>query len=137
MVRQAGAWRAKNYWPEELQLPVKVIAEIMAACGVATRPTPSAVPNPPPPTPPTPTAYTRGLAALDGGDFDAAIAEFTTAIADDPKDTFSYIRRGTAYEKKGDAASAIGDYRKVLKLVDADTGAVYAAKIRKLEKTKK
>lgn len=94
-------------------------------------------PDPPAPTPPTPTAYTRGLAALNEGDFDTAIAEFTAAIADDPKDTFSYIRRGTAYEKKGDAASAIGDYRKVLKLVDADTGAEYAAKIRKLEKTKK
>jgi tetratricopeptide (TPR) repeat protein len=93
-------------------------------------------PDPPAPTPPPPTAYMRGLAALDGGDFEAAIAEFTAAIADDPKDTFSYIRRGTAYEKKGDAASAIGDYRKVLKLVDADTGAEYAAKIRKLEKTK-
>jgi len=91
----------------------------------------------PTPTTPTPTAYTRGLAALNEGNFDAAIAEFTAAIADDPKDTFSYIRRGATYEKKGDAASAIGDYRKVLKLVDADTGAEYAAKIRKLEKTKK
>jgi tetratricopeptide (TPR) repeat protein len=89
------------------------------------------------PTPPTPTAYTIGLAALNEGNFDAAIAEFTTAIADDPKDSFSYIRRGTAYEKKGDAASAIADYRKVLKLVDADIGAEYAVKIRKLEKTKK
>jgi hypothetical protein len=39
--------------------------------------------------------------------------------------------------KKGDAASAISDYRQVLKLVDADSGAEYAAKIRKLEKTKK
>jgi Flp pilus assembly protein TadD len=91
----------------------------------------------PAPTPPKPSAYTRGLAALNEGNFDAAIAEFTAAIADDPKDTFSYIRRGTAYERKGDAASAVGDYRKVLKLVDADTGAEYAAKIRKLEKTKK
>jgi len=35
MIRLAGAWRAKNYWPEELALPVKVIAEIMAACGVS------------------------------------------------------------------------------------------------------
>jgi tetratricopeptide (TPR) repeat protein len=94
-------------------------------------------PDKPAPPPPTPTAYERGMTALDGGDVDAAIAEFTMAIADDPKDTFSYIRRGAAYEKKGDAASAIGDYRKVLKLVDADTGAEYAAKIRKLEKTKK
>jgi Flp pilus assembly protein TadD len=84
-----------------------------------------------------PSAYERGKAALDRGEFDAAIAEFTAAIAGDPKDTFFYIRRGTAYEKKGDAASAIGDYRKVLKLVDADIGAPFAAKIRKLEKTKK
>jgi len=91
----------------------------------------------PAPTPPTPTPYTRGLDALNQDDLDTAIAEFTAAIADDPKNPFSYIRRGTAYEKKGDAASAIGDYRKVLKLVDADTGAEYAAKIRKLERTKK
>jgi Flp pilus assembly protein TadD len=98
---------------------------------------PEAAPAPTPPTLPTPSAYTRGLAALDEGDFDAAIAEFSAAIADDPKNPFSYIRRGTAYEKKGDAASAIGDYRKVLTLVDADTGAEYAAKIRKLKKTKK
>ncbi|QDW38753.1 hypothetical protein FFI89_017345 [Bradyrhizobium sp. KBS0727] len=84
-----------------------------------------------------PSAYERGRAALDRGEFDAAIVEFTATISNDPKDPFSYIRRGTAYERKGDAASAIGDYRMVLKLVDADTGAEYAAKIRKLEKTKK
>jgi tetratricopeptide (TPR) repeat protein len=136
MIRLAGAWRAKYYWDEQLPLPVKVIAEIMAACGVTTRPTPSAS-DPSSPTPPTPTAFSRGLAALNEGNFDAAIAEFTAAIAHNPKDTFSYIRRGTAYEKKGDAASAISDYRKVLTLVDADSGAEYAARIRKLEKTKK
>ena len=98
--------------------------------------TPSAALAPAPaPTPPSP--YMSGLAALDRGDFDVAIAEFTNAITNDPKDTFSYIRRATAYEKKGDTASAIADYRKLLKLVDDDTGAEYAAKIRKLEKTKK
>jgi Flp pilus assembly protein TadD len=91
----------------------------------------------PAPTPATSTAYKRGLAALGEDDLDAAIREFTAAIADDPNDVFPYIRRAAAYEKKGDAASAIGDYRKVLKLVDADTGAEYAAKIRKLEKPKK
>ncbi|WP_027545673.1 tetratricopeptide repeat protein [Bradyrhizobium sp. WSM2254] len=84
-----------------------------------------------------PSAYERGLAALNQDNFDTAIAEFTTVIADDPKNPFAYIRRGTAYERKGDAASAIGDYRQILKLVDADTGAEYVAKIRKLERTKK
>jgi tetratricopeptide (TPR) repeat protein len=82
-------------------------------------------------------AHERGLAALDQDDFDAAIAEFAAAINKDPRNTFSYIRRAEAYEKKGDPASAIADYRKVLKLVDDETGAQFAAKIRKLEKTKK
>jgi Tfp pilus assembly protein PilF len=91
---------------------------------------------PPPPTP-AQQAYKRGLDAFDEDNLDTAIAEFTTAIADDPENPFSYIRRGTAYEKKGDATSAISDYRKVLTLVDADSGAEYAAKIWKLEKTKK
>jgi tetratricopeptide (TPR) repeat protein len=82
-------------------------------------------------------AHERGLAALNEGDFDAAIAEFTATINKDPRNTFSYIRRAEAYEKKGDAASAIADYRIVLRLVDDETGAQFAAKIRKLEKTKK
>ncbi len=86
---------------------------------------------------PETSAYSRGLAAFNEGDLDTAIAEFTTAIANDPKDPFPYIRRGTAYEKKGDATSAVGDYRKVLKLVDAETGAAYVARIRRLEKAKK
>jgi hypothetical protein len=38
-----------------------------------------------PPKPPS--AYSRGLAALDRGDFDAAIVEFTAAMGDDPADT--------------------------------------------------
>jgi tetratricopeptide (TPR) repeat protein len=91
----------------------------------------------PAPTPATLTSsYTRGLAALDEGDFDAAIAEFTAAITKDPRDPFSYIRRATAYEKKRATALAIADYRKVLSLVDEDTGTEFAAKIRKLEMTK-
>jgi DNA-binding SARP family transcriptional activator len=77
------------------------------------------------------------LAALYQDDFDAAIAEFTAVITVNPKDTFSYVRRAEAYEKKGDTASAIADYRRVLKLVDDETGAQFAAKIRKLEKAKK
>ena len=107
--------------------------------GVSCPGEPRTAASTPAPTPATPSAtssaYMRGLAALDRGDFDAAVADFTTTITDDPKHT--YIRRATAYEKEGDTASAIADYRKILKLVDDDTGAEYAAKIRKLEKTKK
>jgi Protein of unknown function (DUF4236)/Tetratricopeptide repeat len=103
-----------------------------------TQTTPSASPRPNSvPQIPALSAYAKGLAALNEGDFDAAVAQFTTAIANDPRDPFSYIRRGTAYERKGDAASAIGDYRNVLKLIDAQTGAEYVARIRKLQKTTK
>jgi len=58
-------------------------------------------------------------------------------MANDPTDTFAYIKRATAYEKKGDSASAIADYRKALKLVDRDSSGEINAKIRKLEKTPK
>jgi Flp pilus assembly protein TadD len=77
-------------------------------------------------------SYSRGLAALDRGEFDAAIAEFTTAMGDDPKDTFAYLTRATAYEKKGDSASAISDYRNALKLVDREDRADINATIRRL-----
>jgi Tfp pilus assembly protein PilF len=97
---------------------------------------PKAAPSSAPASVP-PSAYVRGLAALDRGDFDAAIAEFTAAMANDPTDTFAYIKRATAYEKKGDSASAIADYRKALKLVDGDSRGEINAKIRKLEKTPK
>ena len=92
-------------------------------------------PYPPAPTAATPSTYTKGLAALNEGNFDAAITEFTAAIANDPKDPFAYISRAEAYEGKGDAASAISDYRKVLTLIDAETGARYAARIRKLQRS--
>ena len=91
----------------------------------------------PAPTPPTPTPYTRGLDALNQDSLDTAIAEFTAAIADDPNDVFPYIRRGTAYERKGDAVAAIADYRKALTFVSAETADEIKGKIRKLEKTKK
>src|SRR5262249_39599629 len=69
----------------------------------------AALPQAPPTDarPATPSVHEKGLAALNEGDFDAAIAVFTAEISDNPKDAFPYIRRGTAYEQKGDAASAI------------------------------
>jgi hypothetical protein len=81
---------------------------------------------------PSATFYSRGLAALDRGDFDVAIVELTVAIGDDPTDTFAYLKRATAYEKKGDRASAISDYREALKLVDGETRGEINATIRRL-----
>jgi tetratricopeptide (TPR) repeat protein len=68
--------------------------------------------------------YLAGLAALDDGDYEQAIVHFTTVIqGDDHSDElFSYLKRATAYEKKGDRNSAIKDYRKALTLTrDGDT----------------
>jgi hypothetical protein len=81
---------------------------------------------------PSASSYSRGLAALDRGDFDAAIVEFTAAMRDDPADSFAYLKRATAYEKKGDSAAAISDYRKALKLVDGESRGEINATIRRL-----
>jgi tetratricopeptide (TPR) repeat protein len=121
----------------------KVIADIQRALQDCIDQYPDLGPLQPAPAQATPSGslrpqspYTRGLAALDDGDLDAAIAEFTTAITKDPRDPFSYIRRATAYEKKRATALAIADYQKALTLVDEDTGTEFAAKIRKLEMSK-
>jgi tetratricopeptide (TPR) repeat protein len=114
----------------------KVIADTERALQDCINQYPDLGPLQPAPTPATRSAYTKGMDALDRGDFDAAIAEFTAAITKDPRDPFSYIRRATAYEKKRANALAIADYRKVLTLVDEDTGTEFAAKIRKLEMSK-
>jgi len=114
----------------------KVIADTERALQDCINQYPDLGPLQPAPTPATRSAYTKGMDALDRGDFDAAIAEFTAAITKDPRDPFSYIRRATAYEKKRANALAIADYRKVLTLVDEDSGTEFAAKIRKLEMTK-
>jgi len=81
---------------------------------------------------PSASSYSRGLAALDRGDFDAAIVEFTAAMGNDPADSFPYLKRATAYEKTGDRESAISDYRKALKLVDGESRGEINATIRRL-----
>ena len=44
------------------------------------------------------------------GDLDAAIADFSSAIADAPREFFPYYRRGWCYEMKGDRKRAMEDY---------------------------
>jgi hypothetical protein len=63
MVRTAGAWRARNYWPEDLPLPTNIIAQVLAACGVGDAPhqeqqvvAPSAPSSPAPSASPSPPA---------------------------------------------------------------------------------
>jgi tetratricopeptide (TPR) repeat protein len=52
----------------------------------------------------------RGVALLDGGDTDAAIADFTEAINRDRYTPFAaYCRRAEAFLKKGDLKAASQD----------------------------
>ncbi|MFA9476195.1 MAG: tetratricopeptide repeat protein, partial [Filomicrobium sp.] len=55
--------------------------------------------------------------------FDRAIADYTKAIALDPKDANFYYNRGVAYEKKSDKDQAIADFRKALEINPSDQAA--------------
>ena len=44
------------------------------------------------------------------GDLDAAIADFSAAIEEAPRESFPYYRRGWCYEMKGDRKRALEDY---------------------------
>jgi Tfp pilus assembly protein PilF len=62
-------------------------------------------------------AYLRGLSSLERQDSEQAIVEFTEAIQTDASDrAFAYLKRATAYEKKGNRDSALADYRMALKV---------------------
>jgi tetratricopeptide (TPR) repeat protein len=56
-------------------------------------------------------AYDRlGNASADKGDFDSAIADYTKAIALNPKLAAAYDRRGFAYYKLARYEAALADY---------------------------
>ena len=55
-------------------------------------------------------AFYRGLSAIDKGDFDKAIRDFTTAIELKPDFAEAYNNRGNAYSRKGDFDTAIQNY---------------------------
>ena len=60
-------------------------------------------------------AYTnRGLALAKKGNVDAAIADYTKAIAIDPNLAWAYYSRGEAYIQKGDVDRGIADYGKAI-----------------------
>jgi tetratricopeptide (TPR) repeat protein len=79
------------------------------------------------------TDYNLGVTDYQAGNFDKAIADFTSAVKERPKFADAYFNRGLCHEAKKDWKSAIADFTKVFetkpKLADAyvERGRSYAA----------
>src|SRR3954470_22412600 len=58
----------------------------------------------------------RGDTALDAGDYAAAVAAYTEAIARDPKNARIYMARAGAYDQLGDMDKALADANEAIKL---------------------
>ena len=61
-------------------------------------------------------AFYRGLSAMDKGDFDKAIKDFTTAIELKPDFFVAYNNRGAAYGEKHDFDKAIQDFSTTIEI---------------------
>lgn len=66
----------------------------------------------------------RGVELKRKGNLDAAIADYSGAIALNPKDMFSFNNRGNVRRDKGDLQGAIADYTEAIRL-DPDYVAAY------------
>jgi tetratricopeptide (TPR) repeat protein len=64
--------------------------------------------------------YNRGFAWMKKGDDDQAIADFTEAIAINPRFDEAYYNRGRAWHDKGDYGKAIGDYTRAIEIDPRD-----------------
>jgi tetratricopeptide (TPR) repeat protein len=64
--------------------------------------------------------YKRGIAWLDKGELDKAIADFTQAIRLDPKASDPYSDRGVAWYLKGEYDKAIADCSEAIRLNPKD-----------------
>jgi tetratricopeptide (TPR) repeat protein len=60
--------------------------------------------------------FNRGLEKYKGGDFDAAIADYTEAIQVNPNVAEVYVARGNAFYDRGDKQAALQDYNQALRL---------------------
>jgi len=64
--------------------------------------------------------YKRGIAWLDEGEWDKAIADFTQAIRLDPKSSNPYNDRGVAWYLRGEYDKAIADCSEAIRLNPKD-----------------
>jgi tetratricopeptide (TPR) repeat protein len=58
----------------------------------------------------------RAATFKDNGDYDKSIADYTQAIAIEPKAADHFLNRGSVYERKGDKSKAISDYSEAIKI---------------------
>jgi tetratricopeptide (TPR) repeat protein len=65
----------------------------------------------------------RGVERKRIGDLDGAIADYSAAIALDPKDVFAYNNRGNSWRDKGNLSRAIEDYSAALRIDPGYTAA--------------
>jgi tetratricopeptide (TPR) repeat protein len=61
-------------------------------------------------------AVKLGSEAMEKGDFDLAISQFTEAIRLDPKNAEMYYLRGVAYKRKGKFDKAVTDFTEAIRL---------------------
>jgi len=62
----------------------------------------------------------RGIELAQQKQYDAAIAEFTKAIQENPKDARGYTNRGTAYRASNRLPDAIADFSKAIEIAPKD-----------------
>ena len=63
--------------------------------------------------------HNRGLAELEAGDYDRAIADFDASIHLDPASASTFNNRGSAWYAKGNPDRAIADFDKAIQLDSA------------------
>jgi tetratricopeptide (TPR) repeat protein len=63
----------------------------------------------------------RGIILDNNGEFDAAIADYTTALQLDPTNATPYINRGLVYDKLGKLDESIADFSEAIKIDPQDT----------------
>ena len=65
-------------------------------------------------------AMVKGQEYLDAGNYEEAITQFNSVIADDPKNAAAYYKRGLTHHKKDNLDKAISDYGKAIELNSKD-----------------
>lgn len=71
------------------------------------------------------TALERGVAALQAGDFDAAVSHLSIAVQQEPSNGRAYGYLGIAHSRVGNHPIAIASLQEAVRLQPSDSGALY------------